>query len=146
MSASRRSAPPSPSSRSGDFLDLATHPDFPDVPGPVVKLPCSVAPAGALAAPARWGAPLLHSLRCQREGDVTRVLQRVREMAVTENREIGMLERALRNNERVSRPTVGLDDEHLGRVGRVEIVVVATASEFPFQKLTDKQQLAVIDR
>jgi hypothetical protein len=90
-------------------------------------------------------APLLHSFRSQGERDVAGVLYRVSEMAATEKLETGMLERALRDNECVPRPPVWLDDEHLGRLGRVEIVVVATASEFPFQKLTDKPQLAVVD-
>jgi hypothetical protein len=67
-------------------------------------------------------------------------------MSVTEQGEIGMLERALRDNEDVPRPPVGLDDEDLGHLGPIEIVVVATASEFPLQKLSDKPQLALIER
>jgi hypothetical protein len=41
---------------------------------------------------------------------------------------------------------VGLDDEDLGHLGPIEIVAVATASEFPLQKLSDKPQLALIER
>jgi hypothetical protein len=91
-------------------------------------------------------ARLLYSLRCQRERDVARVLYRVREIAVTEKLETGMLERAPRDNECVHRPPVGLDDEHLGRLGRVEVVVLATASEFSLQELTDNPQLDLIER
>jgi len=72
-------------------------------------------------------------------------LQRLDESRVAEQREIGILERALRDDERVPGTLDGLDHEHLGHLHRIEVVLVSRGPEFALQKLADKLQLVLID-
>jgi hypothetical protein len=85
------------------------------------------------------------ALRHQQQWEVERALQRLDESRVAQQREIGMLERALRDDERVPGTLDGFDHEHLGDLHRVEVVLVSRGPEFALQKLTDKLQLVFIE-
>src|SRR4029453_5128976 len=85
------------------------------------------------------------ALRHQEDWEAGRALQRLDESRVAEQREIGMLQRALRDDERVRGPTDGFAHAHLGDLHPIEVVLVSRGPEFALQKPTDKPQLVFIE-